>query len=309
MIYLKSRYLRLTTGILFFLATVLLSAHLFSWWEYSFEFAGILGIAPVILAVLWIFLFGTNIVNSLVYFAGIGCILYENGFINSDNRVSYVFVLSLLSLALAFVGSAAKSDYELDPFLRKPKAFKKKNAKKSTFGFPRHVKSLAEVTKSGRFTACFGTLAVSLDETAFENDTVINARAFFGKVRIRLPEGAVPKVVSDCAFGRIVVKLASDENAEQNFTLNASATFGRVIAISCPSAMDSFKERPFVKVYKANENVDSLTDTATDKKADLEEKLQLPVTEEITVPEIITDEVMLPTGEAEEVKAEENTDN
>lgn len=251
----KSRYLRSTLGVLFLLAAILASAYLFGWWDYSFEFTALMGTIPIILSVIWIFLFGTNVVNSVLYFAGIGYILYENGFANtSDERIYLVIIMALMALALTCLGSAAKSDKELDPFLLKPSKCKKKNAKKSTFGHPRHVKCTAKELKSGKFTARFGTLCVSLDETELEPDTVINAKAFFGKVKLRLPAGAVPKVVSDCAFGKTAVRLAAEDDSNTNFILNSQATFGRIVVATTPSVLDEYKGKPFVKIYKENDN-------------------------------------------------------
>lgn len=271
----KSRYLRSSIGALFLLAAIVVSAYLFGWWDYSFEFTALMGAVPIILAVIWIFLFGTNVVNSVLYFAGIGYILYENGFANTDDgKIHLVIVMALMALALTCLGSAARSDKELDPFLAKPSKFKKKNAKKSTFGHPRHVKSTAKVLKSGKFTARFGTLCVSLDETELEPDTVINAKALFGKVKLRLPAGAVPKVVSDCAFGKTAVRLAAEDDSNTNFILNSQATFGKIVVASSPSAFDEYKGKPFVKIYKENDNT---PEPAKEEKKENNEIIEEPV--------------------------------
>lgn len=254
----KSRYLRSITGILLIAGAVLLAADMFNWWSYTTQQNGLIGLIIAAVCCLWIFLFGTNIINSLGYFASLGYIFYENGIINSDNRTNAVILLAMLSVALACIGSAAKSDKELDAFLRKPRISKKANFKKSTFGFPHHVKSSAETTEGAKLTARFGTLAVSFDDTHFTTDCEITVKAFFGKVRIRIPEGACPEVSADCAFGKTIVKLALDEDTDTNFILNSKVTFGRVIVMSCPSAMDNFRKKPFTCVYKDNQHIEEI---------------------------------------------------
>lgn len=80
-------------------------------WDFGFEISSLVGLAAVIPAVVWIFFKGINYVNSSIYFAGIGYIMFKNLFDGFSGRfVVLCLLLVLLAIALPAAASAFKND-------------------------------------------------------------------------------------------------------------------------------------------------------------------------------------------------------
>lgn len=74
-------------------------------WDISFNFKSLVGLVAVIPACVWICFKGVNYVNSAVYFAGIGFIMYKNIFNEINARFVIVCVL-LCAFAIIFSATA-----------------------------------------------------------------------------------------------------------------------------------------------------------------------------------------------------------
>lgn len=80
-------------------------------WDIGFEPESLIGFAAIIPAVIWIFAKGLNYVNSGIYFAGIGYIMYKNLFDGFSARFAVLCVLlALLAAAVPATASAFRKE-------------------------------------------------------------------------------------------------------------------------------------------------------------------------------------------------------
>ena len=81
-------------------------------WEFGFSPYSLVGLLAVVPAVIWVLLRGVNFVNSALYFAGIGYIMFRNVFRQISLRF-IVFCVLMVLLALSF-GAAAQTFKDKD---------------------------------------------------------------------------------------------------------------------------------------------------------------------------------------------------
>lgn len=71
-------------------------------WNIGFNAGSLVGFIAIVPAVIWVLLKGVNYINSAVYFAGIGYIMYKNVFGELSARFIILCVfLALMALAFA----------------------------------------------------------------------------------------------------------------------------------------------------------------------------------------------------------------
>jgi len=86
------------------------------------------------------------------------------------------------------------------------------------------------------FTGCkanatFGEMFLDLRSAKIKENSVINANAVFGSVKIVTPKDVNIKVNSSSIFGEVKDKSIKDENSKNTISINASAIFGEITII------------------------------------------------------------------------------
>lgn len=80
---------------------VVLLGNIINLWDVGFNIASLIGFLACVPACIWAYFKGVNFVNSAVYFAGIGFIMYKNIFNEINARFVIICVL-LCALAVIF---------------------------------------------------------------------------------------------------------------------------------------------------------------------------------------------------------------
>lgn len=74
-------------------------------WDLGFNVGSLVGLIAVVPAVIWVLLKGVNYINSAIYFAGIGYIMFKNIFGELSGRFVVICIL-LAVLAVVFASTA-----------------------------------------------------------------------------------------------------------------------------------------------------------------------------------------------------------
>ncbi len=90
---------------------IVITGSLFNLWNIGFKASSLIGFIAVVPACLTVFSKGLNYVNSAVYFAGIGFIMYKNVFAHFSVRF-FIFCVLLCAFAIILPATAKLFDNE-----------------------------------------------------------------------------------------------------------------------------------------------------------------------------------------------------
>lgn len=107
----KNKYLICTAAAVVIAVIIAAIGHGIGIWDFGFDPLTLIGLLAVVPSVVWIYKKGLNYINSGIYFAGIGYIMYKNLFDGFSGRfVVLCVLLVLLALVLPATASAFRKE-------------------------------------------------------------------------------------------------------------------------------------------------------------------------------------------------------
>ncbi len=175
---------------------------------------------------LWMLVLGINIVNTLGFYAGLGLLIYNKGFIDDSDISFYIAVLGLMAAGTFLAGHSYKY---IKPTILKPVVLSRTSPKISVFGGMKHIQNRFDGVIGGNFKVFSGSLLYDMKKAKIDHKTEMTVKVRFGKLYLVFPENIM--VQSD-VNGNFTNALAAPKEYEGIINIKGTVKFGKLFIIS-----------------------------------------------------------------------------
>lgn len=218
----------MVSALLFVVAGILLG-YSAGWWDFIPQPAALWSLLLIIPALAWMFILGINIVNSIAFFAGIGLLMYLEGFIEPQRIVFLIIALSVMSLALSVIGGSLNSSSFNKLKTSAAAGFDQKNIQaKAVIKDKHYVNNIKESVLGGTLKTTCSTLIYNFSGCTLETDIDIEATVNGGRMIIVVPSQSKVVINSRANFGSVSDNTKKNSNAYL-INVNAAVRFGELI--------------------------------------------------------------------------------
>ncbi len=221
----KSNKIKSLISVMFFLGAIMVLGCTAGWWDLSFSIDGIWAFVLIIPAAFWVFLFGANILNSLIFFAGLGFLIYERGIVPSENIVELCVSMALMAISLTILGSNLDKVKQIKE--KKAVANDQDTIDASYFGSNKRITNVSENVKGGKLSSKCSHIIYDLSNAKIENGAQIDIESSCGNTEIILPAGFKYIINSSSSFGKVINDLEQTPIGK-TITLVVKNSFGTV---------------------------------------------------------------------------------
>ena len=225
----KSTYFRSLIGSAFFIGAIVFLGVSMNWWSFSSDFAGAWTFFITIPAILWILIFGTNIINSLFFFTGFGLLIYELGWIDNNQVITFIITLALMSVGLTILGSIGRKTVEQELFKKKTKQNDTSNINLKSNLINASFSNVSEDVKGGSIVSNFCNTAYDLTDSKILQDIELSLFANYGKIVLVVPPECKIIINSNASFGQVINKISNNSQKDgKTILIKAKIKLGEI---------------------------------------------------------------------------------
>ncbi len=222
----KTDFFNKLAGTVIVFAAVILIGFKAEWWKFGFNPDSVWTLIIAVPFLIWMLVLGINIVNTLGFYAGLGLLIYNNGFVDERNIKFFIILLAMMSVGTFLTGHSYKY---ISPTTLKPSVLSRTSPKISVFAGMKHIQNRFDGVIGGTFKVFSGSLLYDFTKAKIDHKTEMTVKIRFGKLYIVFPENIM--VQSD-VNGNFTNGLAAPKDYEGIINIKGTVKFGKLFIIS-----------------------------------------------------------------------------
>lgn len=224
----KTTTIRTFLGTLLFIGGIIFLGISADWWKISSVYSGAWTFFITIPAIIWIFIFGVNIFNSMMFFTGFGFLLNSTGLVGNQYVVQLIISMAILSVALYIFAGTVKKPVETEAFSLKPKQNDTDKINLSVTLFGGRYTNVSEKIEDGKIKANFCTIAYDISKVNIEKDITLNLSVICGNIVLVIPQDVKVLINSNSFIGKTINK-TKQVTTSRTININSSVVNGKII--------------------------------------------------------------------------------
>ncbi len=224
----KANFFCRLAGAVLVMAAVILLGFDAGWWYFGVNTGTLWTLILSVPFLVWMLIFGVNLINTLGFFGGLGVLIYYNGYVPEDKMNVFIIIMSLFA---AGTFAAGRSYKHIKPTVLEPDIKSRINPDINVFAGMKHIQNKFDGITGGRFKVFSGSLLYDFRKAGFDKDIKMSVKIRFGDIYLVFPDNIL--VQSDVK-GNFANGLAATKNHAAIVSIDGTVKYGKLHILRAP---------------------------------------------------------------------------